>query len=65
MNTIAQNPTNDLHQTLNNPLFQAVEQVGNLLSVSKKSPSKAAQITPEVHEYEKIIIKKRGSTPHR
>jgi hypothetical protein len=56
---------NDLHNTLENPLFEAIEQVGDLLSISKKSSSKAAQISPEIHQYEKSIITKRGSTPHR
>ncbi len=55
----------DLQKTLENPLFQAVEQVGDLLSVSKKSTNKSSHISQKIHNYEKNIIEKRGSTPHR
>lgn len=52
----------DLHKTLNNPLIEAVEQVGNLLSLG--SWPKDKRISMQLVEFEKNIIKKRGKTEH-
>lgn len=52
-----------LHKTLDNPLFQAIEQVENLLSFGGKSWSKK-RISAELVQYEKNIISKRWTKEH-